>query len=105
MSANTFTLLMVAAAVIVLIMLVLWSRHERDTIRAQADCDLGRELRAAAGSESAARMAIESANLDRLLEQKYRAPKPRLPANVVRMAPRVVQRGRPLHFEPTDGAA
>ncbi len=75
-------------------------RHERDAW-------LGRELRKAAGSESRARMAIESANLDRLLEQKFdrvmaKLPN-RLPANVVPF--RILNRGQPVRFEPTDGAA
>lgn len=88
-------------------LIVFIARHERDAM-------LGRQLRKAAGSESAARRAIESANLDRLLEQKFsgeleRAEKRRttghrLPPNVVRLTPRVTSRGREVHFTP-DGAA
>ena len=87
--------------------IVFMIRHERDAY-------LGRELRKAAGTESAARMAIESANLDRLLSQKFsgerdqaqrrRPSNHRLPPNVVRLVPRITSRGRELNFTP-DGAA
>lgn len=101
-----FTLLMVAAAVIVLIALYLMSRHEHEA-------RLGRMLLDAAGSEHAERMAIESANLDRLLSQKYegeldRAKRhhgTRLPSNVVRLAPRILNRGRTVNFTPDGDAA
>lgn len=94
-----FTLMMVAAAVIVLIGLTyMW--------HADHDAQLGRELRNAAGSESAARMAIESANLDRLLSQKYQTEFERamvrqpnkLPRNVLRF-PQITNRGNPVRFE------
>lgn len=83
-------------------------------IRHECDAYLGRELRRAAGSESAARMAIESANLDRLLSKKFdgeleqaqrrRATGHRLPPNVVRLVPRILNRGKPMHFEPPGAA-
>ena len=96
---------MIGCAVFCAIVLV--ARHEHHA-------RLGRMLLEAAGSESAARMAIESANLNRLLERKYsgemeraekrRATGHRLPPNVVRLVPRVTSRGREVHFTP-DGAA
>lgn len=83
-------------------------------IRQERDAWLGRQLRGAAGSEHAARLAIESANLDRLLSQKFdgeleqaqkrRASGHRLPPNVVRLVPRITNRGREVTFTP-DGAA
>ncbi len=97
-----FALVLVVAAVIVAICLAhMW--------RADLDAEIGRELRLSAGSAAGVRMAIESANLDRLLEQKFdrvMAKLPhRLPANVARIAPRILNRGRVVRFEPTDGAA
>jgi hypothetical protein len=88
--------------------IVLMIRHERDAY-------LGRELRRAAGSESAARCAIESANLERLLRQKYDGEidkamrrgfrgQQQLPGNVVNFVPRVTNAGRAVNFTP-DGAA
>lgn len=81
-------------------------------IRQEHEARLGRMLLQAAGGESGARMAIESANLDRLLERKFdgelretrRPSGHRLPANVTRIAPRILNRGRKVNFEP-DGAA
>lgn len=95
----------VLAGVAVLCVVIFMIRHERDAY-------LGRALRKAAGSEHAARMAIESANLDRLLNLKFegevdkakRRKASRLPANVVRLVPRILNRGRKVNFEP-DGAA
>jgi hypothetical protein len=107
MSSNLLFLGTIAGVALFCI-IVFIARHERDAV-------LGKALRKAAGSESAARMAIESANLERLLRQKYdgetdktmsrgfRALE-RLPHNVVRLAPRVTSRGKPLHFEPPGAA-
>lgn len=83
------------AGIAVLCGLVVMIRHERDAW-------LGSELRRAAGSESAARMAIESANLDRLLSQKYEnefeRTMRRKPARNVLQFPPITNRGRPIHF-------
>lgn len=105
-SDQLFTLLLVLTALVVMICLAcMW--------HADHDAYLGRALRKAAGSEAAARMAIESANLDRLLSQKYegeldrakRRQGNRLPANVVRLVPRVTSRGRVVNFTPDGDAA
>lgn len=108
MTPDLFTLLMVAAAVIVIFALCLMYRWECDAM-------LGKALREAAGSEKAARMAIESANLDRLLSKKYeneferamrrgtRTLHNKLPRNVLRFPP-ITDRGRPIHFEPPGAA-
>lgn len=95
----------VIAGIGMLCVVVFMVRHERDAY-------LGRALRKAAGTEHGARMAIESANLDRLLEQKFtgelvKARKPqsnRLPANVTRLVPRIPRRVRSAHFEPPSAA-
>lgn len=101
------TLFLILAAVVVMICLTfMW--------HADQDAELGRALREAAGSEHRARMAVESANLDRLLEQKFdgelakaerrRATGHKLPSNVIRIAPRILNRGQPVHFEPPGAA-
>lgn len=78
-------------------------RHERDAY-------LGRKLREAAGTEERARQAIEDARMSRelaeaLLARKAAAAFNRVHRpNVVRFAPRVTSRGRPLHFEPPSAA-
>lgn len=105
MNHDLFTLLMVGAAVVVLVALCFLYRQEHEA-------QLGRMLLEAAGTEHAARMAIESANLDRLLNLKFegevdkakRRKASRLPANVVRLVPKITNRGREVHFTP-DGAA
>lgn len=103
------TIVLVLTALIVMICLAyMW--------HADQDAELGRELRAAAGSESGARMAIESANLDRLLSAKYeneferamrrgtRTLHNKLPRNVLRFPP-ITDRGREVKFTPNGDAA
>jgi len=99
MSTEIYTVLIVAAAVICLICVAVMYHADKDS-------ELGRELREAAGSESAARMAIESANLDRLLSKKFEGEYGRAmrkpPRNVVPL--RIVNRGQPVRFEPPGAA-
>lgn len=103
-----FTTLMVTSAVITVLALTLWSRHERDTIRAEADCLVGRRLREAAGSPAAVERAIDETRAQRQLqercarelEQALRYPR------VNKVTPfRIVERGRVVKFTPDGDAA
>lgn len=107
MSHDLFTILMICAAVIALALLTLCCRYERDTVRAEQDAFDGKRLREAAGSRASIEMAIESANLERLVFQKhadeYERAMRRKPARNVLRFPPITNRGRPIHFEPPSG--
>lgn len=102
-----FTALMIAAALTTLLALVAMCRYERDTVRAEADAIYGRRLREAAGSRAAIERAIVETATQRQLEERCARELeqalryPRVVGNVTPF--RIVERGRPIHFEPPSG--